>query len=185
MSIQIQLNPLPVQKAASVHVLPCHIAYDGSAKVSQHFRPRTDPIDESFSTSSFRGRKLCGKTICLPKNYSGSTFVLLDLYRSRFPSDRFSRAIRPNKLWRRWIWWSNRENNLAEWREVWFFDDMGTSCITWWETRSVDKGDRGMGCNGWRGSAIFKHRANYRWTLQDTIPRMGTIGRIKTFRLGQ
>ena len=101
MSTPIQLDSSPVQKKVVVHVLPCHIAYDGPAKVSQHFQPRTDPVDETISTSSFRGRKLCGKVIYLPKNYSGSTCFLWDLHRPCFPSDRRSDTIRSNKVWRR------------------------------------------------------------------------------------
>jgi Ribonuclease H2 non-catalytic subunit (Ylr154p-like) len=76
MSTQIQLDSSSGQNEVAVHVLPCHIAYDGSSKVSHHFQPRIDPTDETILTSSFRGRKLCGRTICLPKTYAGNnTFV--------------------------------------------------------------------------------------------------------------
>src|SRR5436309_12715883 len=74
MSTKIQLNPSSVEKEIAVHVLPCHIAYDGPSKVSHHFKPRIDMADKTISTCCFRGRKLCGRTISLPPNYFGTPF---------------------------------------------------------------------------------------------------------------
>ena len=75
MSNKIQLDTSRVAKTTPVHVLPCHIAYDGPSKVSQCFKPRIDPVDQTILTGSFRGRKLRGRTIPLPKNYSGIKLV--------------------------------------------------------------------------------------------------------------
>src|SRR5271154_2874660 len=72
----IRLEDTQTAKSVSIHVLPCHIAYDGSSNVSQFFKPRIDSQDSSVSTSYLRGRKLCGKTIPLPKNYSGTDFFV-------------------------------------------------------------------------------------------------------------
>lgn len=73
MSTKIQLETGNGQKSVDVHVLPCHISYDGPSKVLEFFKPRPDPSDHEngTSTSYFRGRKLCGRTVNLPKNYAG------------------------------------------------------------------------------------------------------------------
>lgn len=71
MSSKIQLESASPKKNVDVHVMPCHIAYDGPSKVSELFKPRPDPVDENTSICNFRGRKLCGRTVTLPKNYSG------------------------------------------------------------------------------------------------------------------
>lgn len=71
MSTTIRLEDTKTAKSVSIHVLPCHIAYDGPSNVSQFFKPRIDLQDSSVSTSYLRGRKLCGKTMPLPKNYTG------------------------------------------------------------------------------------------------------------------
>ena len=75
MSTQIQLDSSRTQKQIPIHVLPCHVAYDGPSKVSQCFKPRIDPADQTISTGSFRGRKLRGRTIPLPNNYSGIKLI--------------------------------------------------------------------------------------------------------------
>jgi ribonuclease H2 subunit C len=76
MSGQIQLESAAFGKDIEAHVLPCHIAYDGPSKVSQFFKARANPADESASTTYFRGRKLCGRTVPLPENYTGRTSKL-------------------------------------------------------------------------------------------------------------
>ena len=72
MSKIIKLNQRSTEKTTKVHILPCHIAYDGVAEVSQHFNPRPDPNDQTASICTFRGRKLCGRTVVLPKGYVGN-----------------------------------------------------------------------------------------------------------------
>ena len=76
MSRHIQLESAASEKDIEAHVLPCHIGYDGPSKVSQFFKAPADPVDESVSTRYFRGRKLCGRTVHLPENYTGRTFNL-------------------------------------------------------------------------------------------------------------
>ena|SRR5437667_11413117 len=100
MLTKIQLNPSSVEKEVAVHVLPCHIAYDGPSKVSHHFKPRVDPANQTISVCCFRGRKLCGRTISLPPNYFGTPFGVRFLCRSRFPSCKFNVAIRSSEVWR-------------------------------------------------------------------------------------
>lgn len=68
---QIELRTPPGQKEVAVHVLPCHIAHDGPAKVDVHFKPRVDSDDASLSTATFRGRKLRGRKVALPDDYRG------------------------------------------------------------------------------------------------------------------
>jgi ribonuclease H2 subunit C len=68
---QIELRTSPEQKEVVTHVLPCHIAHDGPAKVAAHFKPRVDSDDASLSTATFRGRKLRGRKVVLPENYRG------------------------------------------------------------------------------------------------------------------
>src|SRR5579862_1200824 len=75
MSTEIRLESANVEKSVDVQVLPCHIAYDGPSRVSEFFKPRPNPADENTSISFFRGRKLCGKTVDLPKDYSGIHFI--------------------------------------------------------------------------------------------------------------
>lgn len=63
--------------AADVHLLPCAIAYDGPARVSDYFLPREVTLGESQGTgleATLRGRLLRGKRISLPTGVEG--FVL-------------------------------------------------------------------------------------------------------------
>jgi ribonuclease H2 subunit C len=72
---KIQLNSSATEKEIAVHVLPCHIAYDGPSKVSSYFQPRQDPDDRTQLTCALRGRKLRGLTLSLPNHYSGITLL--------------------------------------------------------------------------------------------------------------
>jgi ribonuclease H2 subunit C len=68
--MQIQLESIAVEKEIDVHLVPCHIAYNGPSNVSGHFIVREDQETQT-SVSSFRGRKLCGRRVQLPQNYTG------------------------------------------------------------------------------------------------------------------
>jgi len=98
MSGEIQLTTTGDVKDIAVHVLPCHIAYDGPSKVSQFFKPRVDPNDEIASTSTFRGRKLCGRSIKFPNKYVGKGIFSYGLklgrvYHPSNPVAKFDRTI--------------------------------------------------------------------------------------------
>ena len=76
---QIQLQSTPVEKEIEAHVMPCHIAYNGPSKVYEFFKVRPQELKTQTSISSFRGRKLCGRTVSLPEKYTGTTRCLRDL----------------------------------------------------------------------------------------------------------
>ena len=66
------------KRAAEVHLLPCAIAHDGPARVSDYFRPREvahggDGQDTGLE-ATLRGRLLRGKRCSLPSGVEG--FVL-------------------------------------------------------------------------------------------------------------
>lgn len=74
MTTQIQLQSTAVTKEIDVHIMPCHIAYNGPSNVSEFFRVRQDQETQT-AVSSFRGRKLCGRRVQLPDNYTGTSTV--------------------------------------------------------------------------------------------------------------
>ena len=55
---------------ALVHLLPCKIAYDGSAPISAYFKPSGDT-----GTAFFRGRELKGKVVDVPIGMVGNCVV--------------------------------------------------------------------------------------------------------------
>ncbi|KAB1222126.1 Ribonuclease H2 subunit C [Morella rubra] len=66
-----------VDLSGKVHQLPCAIKYDGPCSVSHYFKPKSTGIEVDgleVEEAYFRGRKLQGTTIQLPKGYCG--FVL-------------------------------------------------------------------------------------------------------------
>jgi len=67
---------ISTQKHVVVHVLPCHIAHDGPSNVDAHFKPRVDPNNPSLCTASFRGRKLRGRNVAFPNQYSGVSTLI-------------------------------------------------------------------------------------------------------------
>jgi ribonuclease H2 subunit C len=71
-SSEIHLETTTKETDVAVYVLPCHIAYNGPANVSQFFKPRVESSNEELTLANFRGRKLCGRTVQLPHNYSGT-----------------------------------------------------------------------------------------------------------------
>jgi len=74
MTTQIQLQSTAVTKEIDVYIMPCHIAYNGPSNVSEFFRVRQDQETQT-AVSSFRGRKLCGRRVQLPDNYTGTSTV--------------------------------------------------------------------------------------------------------------
>ena len=119
MTNRIQVKCSSVEKEIAVHVLPCHIAHNGSSKVSQFFQTRTDPLDSTLVTSSFRGRKLCGQNVSLPKNYSGISSPLLSAYlghvyapvdaSTRFDSSKYERDDDEDEDVEKTVWQSDEK----------------------------------------------------------------------------
>lgn len=81
----IEINIESVKETATIHVLPCQVQHNGSAKISRFFRP-SDACDDSSSghcvisdsqnqsktqEAYFRGRKLLGKEIKIPNGFLG------------------------------------------------------------------------------------------------------------------
>ncbi|KAG4302561.1 hypothetical protein PCK1_001145 [Pneumocystis canis] len=60
---------------SKVHLLPCHIHWDGPANVSKYFHVRSIP-DSSAYYATFRGRGLEGHSVVLPSNYEGVVYNL-------------------------------------------------------------------------------------------------------------
>ncbi|KAG5518737.1 hypothetical protein PMAC_002706 [Pneumocystis sp. 'macacae'] len=60
-----------------IHLLPCHIHWDGPANVSKYFNVRL-PSDESSYYATFRGRGLKGRLIALPSDYEGIVYDIDD-----------------------------------------------------------------------------------------------------------
>ena len=75
MSIALQL---PRAGAApplcDVHHLPCHLAHDGSAKVSTYFLPRPAAGSGGGLAAHLRGRALAGLEAALPAGVEGAVF---------------------------------------------------------------------------------------------------------------
>jgi hypothetical protein len=62
---------------SKVHSLPCHIQYDGKAKVDAYFivQPHSVPGDSTPAyTATFRGYPLYAKDVTLPSTYTGTLF---------------------------------------------------------------------------------------------------------------
>ncbi|KAJ2807331.1 hypothetical protein H4R20_001324 [Coemansia guatemalensis] len=55
--------------ARSLHLLPCSVDYDGSAKTNSYFVP-VRKADDTYE-ANFRGRRLCGRRVVLPETFSG------------------------------------------------------------------------------------------------------------------
>lgn len=55
----------------TVHALPCKLHYNGPVDAAKHFKPETD--EHGSPTVYFRGRKLRGRTIELPRGYEGTS----------------------------------------------------------------------------------------------------------------
>lgn len=58
-------------KDNSLHILPCHINYEGEARVEEFFLVSSNHDEESYSDASFRGRRLEGMLQELPKGIQG------------------------------------------------------------------------------------------------------------------
>ncbi|KAK3324756.1 ribonuclease H2 non-catalytic subunit-domain-containing protein [Cercophora scortea] len=70
----LALNPpqssSPTDQKTTPHLLPCRVHLDAPvAQVQSFWAPRQ--AEDGTSTAYFRGRKLCGKTVKLPKGYRG------------------------------------------------------------------------------------------------------------------
>ena len=72
------------KKKVSVHWLPCRIEYDGPANIGEKFEARSESNSSDDNTqvggqeireAFFRGRRLTGKTLELPSDY---TMCMLD-----------------------------------------------------------------------------------------------------------
>ncbi|WEW57780.1 hypothetical protein PRK78_003247 [Emydomyces testavorans] len=65
----------PSEKSTSSllpNILPCRIHHDGAVNVSlRHWSPVTDEKNPDLATAYFRGRKLRGRRVTLPKGYHG------------------------------------------------------------------------------------------------------------------
>ena len=56
---------------SSVHLLPCSIAYDGNAPVSDFFRVKKSDDAKAADRAAFRGRALQGREVVLPPQVQG------------------------------------------------------------------------------------------------------------------
>ncbi|CAO3674197.1 unnamed protein product [Umbelopsis vinacea] len=75
--MDITLEPAS-KPSQSLHLLPCHIEYTGSAKVSSYFvqTRATDPATGGpCTTAAFRGRQLFGTVSHLPPGYKGCVYA--------------------------------------------------------------------------------------------------------------
>jgi ribonuclease H2 subunit C len=160
MSTKIVLNASSTEKETTVHVLPCHIAYDGHSKVSQYFQPRTDPVDQTVSTATFRGRKLAGRTVSLPKGYTGSlSFVVAysgHVFRPTDSTVGFDRAKYGDEDDDE----DDDEGEKVAWQTGEKFDK-----LTVWEHHTLPDGKQDhwiRGIEEWIGMAEVVHQAPYR-----------------------
>ncbi|KAK9472992.1 ribonuclease H2, subunit C [Dipodascopsis tothii] len=76
-------DPISVRTAgagrAQVHVLPCHIEYDGPAALERYWRVEPlpaaevppDAVGDAFQLAYFRGCRLLGRRVALPEGYIG------------------------------------------------------------------------------------------------------------------
>ncbi|XP_015510435.1 ribonuclease H2 subunit C [Neodiprion pinetum] len=73
MAIHLNLKKeiLTSEKESVLHLMPCDIHGDEPALVSSYFTPYIRRKDDEHLTTSFRGYPLQGKTITLPKGYTG------------------------------------------------------------------------------------------------------------------
>ncbi|KAL4980843.1 ribonuclease H2 non-catalytic subunit-domain-containing protein [Aspergillus desertorum] len=54
------------------NILPCRIHHDGPVQsVNRYWTPTTDAKDEDLQTAYFRGRRLRGRRVQIPKGYEG------------------------------------------------------------------------------------------------------------------
>ncbi|KAJ7552670.1 hypothetical protein O6H91_06G063800 [Diphasiastrum complanatum] len=70
-------NTTTTAAAVPVHLLPCCIAHNGDAPVSDFFKPKPTDLNADgleVKEAAFRGRKLLGCTLHIPPEYCG--FVL-------------------------------------------------------------------------------------------------------------
>lgn len=76
MAIRLHVNNNSTdQKESELHLLPCKIHGDESAKVSSFFKPYIRKISDEYYECSFRGYPLQGKIVTVPSGYKGMTFV--------------------------------------------------------------------------------------------------------------
>ncbi|XP_032681238.1 ribonuclease H2 subunit C [Odontomachus brunneus] len=76
MAVRLHINKDPAsQKDSELHLMPCKIHGDESAKVSSFFKPYIRKVDEEHYECSFRGYPLQGKKVTVPAGYKGMTFV--------------------------------------------------------------------------------------------------------------
>ncbi|KAI6703085.1 hypothetical protein NL676_012221 [Syzygium grande] len=64
----------PADLSVGVHLLPCTIKHDGPCAVSHYFKPRATGMEAdglAVQEAYFRGRKLQGAAVPLPRGYSG------------------------------------------------------------------------------------------------------------------
>ncbi|CUS15783.1 unnamed protein product [Tuber aestivum] len=54
----------------TIHLLPCHVKYTGSANATKHWVVNAGEVDGT-KVAHFRGRRLIGKGVSLPEGYSG------------------------------------------------------------------------------------------------------------------
>ncbi|XP_043477755.1 ribonuclease H2 subunit C [Leptopilina heterotoma] len=75
MSIHMHFNKEEIPEKESVlHLMPCKIHGDESAKVSSYFEPYIRQENDECLQATFRGYLLQGKKVTVPKGYSGITF---------------------------------------------------------------------------------------------------------------
>ncbi|XP_011136058.1 ribonuclease H2 subunit C isoform X1 [Harpegnathos saltator] len=76
MAVRLHISKDPTcQRDSEVHLMPCKIHGDESAKVSSFFKPYMRKVDEEYYECSFRGYPLQGKKITVPAGYKGMIFM--------------------------------------------------------------------------------------------------------------
>lgn len=76
MAIRLHINEnFARKKESDLHLMPCKIHGDETAKVSSYFKPYIRKTDGEHYECSFRGYPLQGRKITIPSGYKGLTFA--------------------------------------------------------------------------------------------------------------
>ncbi|XP_015605875.1 ribonuclease H2 subunit C [Cephus cinctus] len=72
--LHIKKETLESEKESVLHLMPCKIDGDETAKVSKYFTPYISEVNDDYKQATFRGYPLQGRKIKVPKGYTGYTF---------------------------------------------------------------------------------------------------------------
>ncbi|KAM3866786.1 ribonuclease H2 subunit C [Diretmus argenteus] len=97
----VQLSPVGKADRVPVHLLPCEVEHNGSARVAQYFNAAVKERKHE-KTVSFRGRGLRGQELSCPHGYTGLVLKEVD----KPGSDQEDRTVRVSSVFDKLTYWN-------------------------------------------------------------------------------